>query len=108
MLALLTGAACAQDVPVAPKKPVAAKQEDRKAQESSAPRLPPDPSKFAVIISGIGGDEAYSTRFAKLAVDLRSALRSEERRVGKEGRDRGARQRGRQRRDQCEQQAARE
>ena len=74
MLALLTGAACAQDVPVAPKKPVAAKQEDRKAQESSAPRLPPDPSKFAVIISGIGGDEAYSTRFAKWAVDLRSAL----------------------------------
>ncbi|HEV2668527.1 MAG TPA: C13 family peptidase, partial [Blastocatellia bacterium] len=74
LLALLTGAACAQDVPVAPKKPVAAKQEDRKADATSAPRLPPDPNKFAVIISGIGGDEAYSIRFAKWAGDLRSAL----------------------------------
>jgi hypothetical protein len=74
LLALLTGAACAQDVPVAPQKPVAAKQEDRKAEASSSPRLPPDPNKFAVIISGIGGDEAYSTRFAKWAGDLRAAL----------------------------------
>jgi Peptidase C13 family len=74
LLALLTGAACAQDVPVAPRKPVAAKQEDRKAETSSSPRLPPDPNKFAVIISGIGGDEAYSTRFAKWAGDLRAAL----------------------------------
>jgi hypothetical protein len=74
MLALVTGAACAQDVPVAPKNPVAAKQEDRKAEAPSSPRLPPDPNKFAVIISGIGGDEAYSTRFAKWAGDLRSGL----------------------------------
>lgn len=74
MLALVTGSACAQDVPVAPKNPVAAKQEDRKAEAPSSPRLPPDPNKFAVIISGIGGDEAYSTRFAKWAGDLRSAL----------------------------------
>jgi hypothetical protein len=74
LLALVTGAACAQDVPVAPKNPVAAKQEDRKAEAPSSPRLPPDPNKFAVIISGIGGDEAYSTRFAKWAGDLRSGL----------------------------------
>ena len=74
MLALLIGAACAQDVPVAPKKPVAAKQEEPKAKATSSPRLPPDPNKFAVVISGIGGDEAYSTRFAKWAGDLRSAL----------------------------------
>ena len=73
-LAFMTGAACAQDVPVAPKNPVAAKQEDRKAKAPSSPRLPPDPNKFAVIISGIGGDEAYSTRFAKWAGDLRSGL----------------------------------
>jgi hypothetical protein len=70
----MAGAACAQDVPVPPKKPVAAKQEDQKAGEASAPRLPPDPNKFAVVISGIGGDEAYSTRFAKWTADLRSAL----------------------------------
>jgi peptidase C13-like protein len=74
LLASLTGAACAQDVPVAPKKPAAAKQEDRKTDATSSPRLPPDPSKIAVIISGIGGDEAYSTRFAKWTGDLRSAL----------------------------------
>ena len=65
LLALLTGAACAQDVPVAPKKPVAAKQEEQKAEASSSPRLPPDPNKFAVIISGIGGVDAHSARFAK-------------------------------------------
>ena len=59
LLALLTGAACAQDVPVAPKKPVAAKQEEQKAEPTQAPRLPPDPNKFAVIICGIGGEEAY-------------------------------------------------
>ena len=74
LLALLAGAACAQDVPVAPKNPVAAKQEDRKAEAASAPRLPPDLNKFAVIISGIGGDETYSTRFAKWVADMRSAL----------------------------------
>lgn len=73
-MALLAGAACAQDVPVAPKKPVAAKQEGRKPEATSAPKLPPDPNKFAVIISGIGGDEAYSTRFAKWGADLRAAL----------------------------------
>jgi len=73
-LALTAGAACAQDVPVAPNKPVAAKQEPQKAEPAPAPRLPPDPSKFAVIISGIGGEEAYSTRFAKWAADLRAAL----------------------------------
>jgi hypothetical protein len=74
LLALLAGVACAQDTPVAPKKPVAAKQEDQKAEAASSRRLPPDPSKFAVIISGIGGEEAYSTRFAKWTADLRSAL----------------------------------
>jgi hypothetical protein len=78
LLSLLTAAACAQDVPVAPKKPVDAKPEDQKAESTAPARrpsdLPPDPNKFAVIISGAGGDEAYSARFAKWAADLRSAL----------------------------------
>lgn len=74
LLSLLAGAACAHDVPIAPKNPVAAKQEERKAEAASAQRLPPDMNKFAVIISGIGGEEAYSTRFAKWTADLRSAL----------------------------------
>src|SRR5215813_4853524 len=59
LLALLTGVACAQDVRVAPKKPAAAKQEEQKAEPTQAPRLPTDPNKFAVIICGIGGEEAY-------------------------------------------------
>lgn len=71
---LLTGTACAQDVPVAPNKPVAAQQDAQKAQPTPTPRLPPDPNKFAVIISGIGGEEAYAAQFAKWASDLRAAM----------------------------------
>ena len=74
LLAPLGGVACAQDVPVAPRKPAAAKSEEQKAEAAPAPKLPPDPNKFAVIISGIGGDETYSARFAKWTSDLRSAL----------------------------------
>jgi hypothetical protein len=74
LLALTAGAACAQDAPVAPNRPAAAKQEAQKAEPAPAPRLPPDPNKFAVIISGISGEELYSTRFAKWTADLRAAL----------------------------------
>ncbi|MGH9938221.1 MAG: C13 family peptidase, partial [Blastocatellia bacterium] len=74
LLTMIAGAACAQDVPVAPNRPVAAKQEAQKAEPTPTPRLPPDPNKFAVIISGISGEEAYSTRFAKWTADLRAAL----------------------------------
>ncbi|HEY8459750.1 MAG TPA: C13 family peptidase [Blastocatellia bacterium] len=73
-LSLLTAAACAQDVPVAPKKPAPARPEDQKSEAPAPARLPPDPNKFAVIISGAGGDETYSARFAKWTADLRSAL----------------------------------
>jgi hypothetical protein len=74
LLALTAGVACAQDAPVAPNKPVAAKQEAQKAEPASAQRLPPDPNKFAVIISGLSGEEVYSARFAKWTADLRAAL----------------------------------
>jgi hypothetical protein len=37
-------------------------------------RPPADPSKFAVIISGIGGEEGYQQQFAKWSSDLRGAL----------------------------------
>jgi hypothetical protein len=73
-LTLLSGAACAQNVPVAPEKKVAAEQEKPKAQQPSAPRLPPDPNKFAVIISGISGEESYAAQFAKGTSDLRLAM----------------------------------
>ncbi|MCG3163239.1 MAG: hypothetical protein JMDDDDMK_04624 [Acidobacteria bacterium] len=74
LLTLTAGAACAQDVPVAPNKPVAAKQDPQKAAPTPTPRLPPDPSKFAVIISGIGGEESYSAQFAKWTSELRAAM----------------------------------
>src|SRR5262249_40231421 len=45
-----------------------------KAGQSATPQSPPDPNKFAVIISGISGEETYSTRFAKWTADLRAAL----------------------------------
>ena len=74
LLILTAGAACAQDVPVAPNKPVAAKQEPQKAETPSTPSLPPDLNKFAIIISGISGEEAYSTQFTKWGVDLRAVM----------------------------------
>ena len=74
LLALLNTAACAQDATGSPNKPVAAKQETRKATPAPTPRLPPDLNKYAVIISGIGGEDEYLTRFAKWTADLRSGL----------------------------------
>src|SRR5262245_17879477 len=74
LLALLTITACAQNVPIAPQKKVAAEQEKPKAQQPSAQWLPPDPNKFAVIISGISGEESYAAQFAKWTSDLRAAM----------------------------------
>jgi hypothetical protein len=74
ILSLLAVAACAQDVPVAPNRPVAAQQEKPKPAAQPAPKLPPDRNKYAVIISGIGGEEAYTTQFARWTSDLRNAL----------------------------------
>ncbi len=74
LLALLAVTACAQDVPVTPKKSVTAQQEKPRPTPSPAPQLPPDPNKFAVIISGISGEEAYAATFAKWTSDLRQAL----------------------------------
>lgn len=44
------------------------------AAPSQAQRPVADPSKFAIIISGIGGEEAYATQFAKWSSDLRNTL----------------------------------
>jgi len=71
---LLAVTACAQDVPVTPNRQAPVKKEAQKAEPTSAQRLPPDTNKFAVIISGVSGEEAYSTRFAKWTADLRAAL----------------------------------
>src|SRR5262245_42425514 len=62
---LLAVTACAQDVPVTPNRQAPVKKEPQKVGPSSTPRLPPDTNKFAVIISGVSGEEVYKTRFAK-------------------------------------------
>jgi hypothetical protein len=74
LLALPCVSACAQEAPLAPNKSVAAKQEAQKAPPTPTPKLPPDLNKYAVIITGIGGEEEYLTRFAKWSADLHTAL----------------------------------
>lgn len=72
LAAMLVVSACAQDVPITPsqkKQPVEAK-----AEPTPAPRLPADKNKFAVIISGISGEELYTKNFGKWTGDLRAAL----------------------------------
>ena len=70
-LLCLTAAACAQ-----PAKPTQAAQAvtPPSATATPPPKSVPDPSKFAVIISGAGGEEEYSKKFAKWTGDLHSAL----------------------------------
>lgn len=61
-----------------PQPPTAATQTastpNAKPQPPNAPKPTADPSKFAVIISGIGGEEAYQKQFAKWSSDLRHVL----------------------------------
>lgn len=61
--------ACAQDVESSLKK-------DRPETQTKepAPRLPADRTKFAVVISGLGGEEAYTQQFTKWATTLHALL----------------------------------
>jgi hypothetical protein len=47
---------------------------DSTQSQESKPRAPADPTKFAVIISGVGGEEVYSKKFAAQAGKLYTAL----------------------------------
>lgn len=64
--------ACAQDLepPVRRQQPA----ETQNQKPAPAPKLEPDRTKFALIISGIGGEEAYSKQFHDWATGLRQAL----------------------------------
>ena len=64
----LVVAACAQEVPVVQKKP----PQSEPAQP--AQKLPPDQNKFAVVITGISGEEAYTKKFAEWTNKLRDLL----------------------------------
>jgi len=75
LLLPLAVAACAQDVPVAPKKvQVVQSPEAAKVESKSPPKLPADPNKFAVIITGVSGEEVYAKQFGEWTAKLRAAL----------------------------------
>lgn len=71
LLGLLAVSACAQEVPVAAPPP--RKQEATQAAQPAA-KLPPDRRKFAVVITGIGGEDAYVEKFGGWKDRLRQAL----------------------------------
>jgi chorismate mutase len=69
--------ACAQDVPIVPEQQKKKKQEEPKTEAPVAPvasRLPADKNKYAVIISGISGEESYAKNFSEWTAKLRSSL----------------------------------
>lgn len=72
LIGLLAVSACAQDIPVTSDTPSAAAQEAK--QTTTASKLPPDRRKFAVIITGIGGEEIYVEKFGGWKDKLRQAL----------------------------------
>ena len=71
ILLLIGGvSACAQDVPVTP----ATKQAKPAEPKPAVPRLPADKNKFAMIITGISGEETYAKKFSDWTNQLRDAL----------------------------------
>lgn len=72
LVMLLSAVNYAQDAPLAPAagQPSAKKKPARKP----ASNLPPDKTKFALIISGVGGEELYQKQFAAQTTQLRAAL----------------------------------
>ncbi|MGH9841991.1 MAG: hypothetical protein ACREEM_24810 [Blastocatellia bacterium] len=74
LLLSIAVSACAQDVPVAPQKKLPDQPDKPKPARIATPKLPPDQNKFAVIITGIGGEEAYVKQFADWTAQLRAAM----------------------------------
>jgi hypothetical protein len=72
LLSLLAILACAQEIPTAQKKKPQAETASVTAQ--SAQKLPPDQNKFAVVITGISGEESYTKKFAEWTTKLRDSL----------------------------------
>jgi hypothetical protein len=71
---MLAVTACAQDVPFTPAPQEKPKKTKPAPDPTAAPRLPADRNKFALIISGISGEEVYAKRFAEWTDKLREAL----------------------------------
>jgi hypothetical protein len=74
LLLALPFSGCAQDVPISPKPSPQQKQEAPKPAATPVSKLPPDRNKFAIIIGGIGGEEAYSKQFEEWSTGLHRAL----------------------------------
>lgn len=72
LITLLAIIACAQEVPGVQKKTPPTEPASSAAQP--APKLPPDQNKFAVVITGISGEEAYTKKFAEWTTKLRDLL----------------------------------
>ena len=71
MLFLWLGiSACAQDVE--PPSKTQTKPNDK--PQTPAPSLPADTTKFAIIISGLGGEDSYTQQFSKWATVLQGLL----------------------------------
>ena len=65
--------ACAAPV-AAPHAAQEAASQTPASKPSPSPRPPADPSKFAIIISGVSGEEEYAKKFTKWTSDLHDAL----------------------------------
>ncbi len=70
----LAAVACAQEVPVVQKK--TSQSEPASSAAQLPQKLPPDQNKFAVVITGISGEEAYTKKFAEWTNKLRDLLTS--------------------------------
>jgi hypothetical protein len=71
----LTTLACAQDVPVRAPQPPTATIPAPAAQQAAVPqRLPADLNKYAIVLTGISGEEIYAKQFATWTTKLRAAL----------------------------------
>lgn len=64
--------ACAQETTVRPQTQTSMPAATQTTQPGL--RLPPDPNKYAVVISGVSGEEQYAKKFAEWTNKLRAAL----------------------------------
>ena len=71
MLLLWLGiSACAQDV----ESPARIQTKPNDKPQTPTPHLPADTTKFAIVISGIGGEDSYTQQFSKWATVLQGLL----------------------------------
>jgi hypothetical protein len=75
LVLLLAVTACAQETPVTTKPQI--KQDAAQPAAKPATKLPADRNKFAVVITGISGEEVYAKQFGEWTTKLRESLTSQ-------------------------------